>query len=69
MGVDHFDQPTNVMRLPVRDCNAAVLASIASRSSFLIGELLLGKISKTVIVQGNAPHDRASGFVGVVQKM
>src|SRR6516225_8264797 len=31
---------------------------IASRSSFLIGELLLGKLSKPVIVVGNAPHDR-----------
>src|SRR5262249_42749372 len=27
---------------------------IASRSSFLIGELLLGKLSETVVVQGNA---------------
>jgi hypothetical protein len=35
-----------------------VLASIASRSFFLIGELLLGKLSETVIVVGNAPHDR-----------
>src|SRR5262249_3965986 len=35
-----------------------VLASIASRSFFLIGELLLGKLSETVVVVGNAPHDR-----------
>ena len=34
-----------------------VLASFASRSFFLIGELLLGKLSETVVVQGNAPHD------------
>src|SRR5215472_16121873 len=34
----------------------------SSRSSFLIGELLLGKLSKTVVVQGNAPHDRP-GFL------
>ena len=36
----------------------SVLSFVASRSSFLIGELLLGKLSKTVIVVGNAPHDR-----------
>jgi hypothetical protein len=40
----------------------SVLSFIASRSSFLIGELLLGKLSETVVVQGNAPHDR-SGFL------
>ena len=34
----------------------------ANRSSFLIGELLLGKLSETVVVVGNAPHDRA-GFL------
>src|SRR5262249_8227928 len=36
----------------------SVLASIASRSFFLIGELLFGKLSETVIVVGNAPHAR-----------
>src|SRR5215813_8049759 len=41
-----------------------VLASIASRSFFLIGELLLGKLSETVVVQGNAPHNRP-GFLVV----
>jgi len=40
-----------------------VLASIASRSFFLIGELLLGNLSKTVVVVGNAPHDRPSLLV------
>src|SRR6516225_10727707 len=40
----------------------SVLSFIASRSSFLIGELLLGKLSETVVVQGNAPHDRP-GFL------
>src|SRR5262245_50921874 len=30
----------------------------SNRSSFLIGELLLGKLSETVVVQGNAPHNR-----------
>jgi hypothetical protein len=35
-----------------------VLSFSASRSSFLIGELLLGKLSETVVVHGNAPHDR-----------
>src|SRR5262245_58606112 len=34
----------------------------SSRSSFLIGELLLRQLSKTVVVQGNAPHDRP-GFL------
>jgi hypothetical protein len=36
----------------------SVLSFIASRSSFLIGELHLGKLSETVVVHGNAPHDR-----------
>jgi hypothetical protein len=36
----------------------SVLSFIASRSSSLIGELLFGKFSETVVVQGNAPHDR-----------
>src|SRR5262249_26871623 len=35
-----------------------------SRSSFLIGELLLGKLSETVVVVGNAPHDRPGFLVG-----
>jgi hypothetical protein len=34
------------------------LASIANRSSFLSSELVLGKLSETVVVVGNAPHDR-----------
>src|SRR5262245_44464130 len=42
----------------------SVLSFIASRSSFLIGELLLGKLSETVVVLGNAPHDRPSFLVG-----
>ena len=42
----------------------SVLSFIASRSSFLIGELLLGNLSETVVVQGNAPHDRPSFLVG-----
>src|SRR5262245_37353640 len=40
----------------------SVLSFIASRSSLLIGELLLSELSETVVVQGNAPHDRA-GFL------
>jgi hypothetical protein len=40
----------------------SVLSFIANRSSFLIGELLLGKLSETVVVQGNTPHDRP-GFL------
>src|SRR5215831_6465769 len=39
-----------------------VLASIAIRPSFLIGELRLGKLSETVVVVGDAPHDRP-GFL------
>src|SRR5215467_9622449 len=35
-----------------------VLASISIRASFLIDELRLGKLSETVVVVGNAPHDR-----------
>src|SRR6516165_4090649 len=35
-----------------------VLASIAIRFSFLIGELHLGKLSETIVVHGNAPHNR-----------
>ena len=42
----------------------SVLSFIASRSSFLIGELLLGNLSETVVVVGNAPHDRPSFLVG-----
>ena len=40
-----------------------VLASVASPSFFLIGELLLGNLSETVVVVGNAPHDRPSFLV------
>src|SRR5215813_11063237 len=40
----------------------SVLSFIASRSSFLIGEF--GKLSETVVVVGNAPHDRPSFLVG-----
>ena len=35
-----------------------------SNPSFLIGELLLGKLSETVVVQGNTPHNRPSFLVG-----
>src|SRR5215469_2698713 len=36
-----------------------VLASISIRASFLIDELRLGKLSETVVVVGNVPHDRS----------
>src|SRR5262245_16016911 len=36
----------------------------ANRSSFLIGEFLLGKLSEAVVVVGNAPHDRPGFLVG-----
>ena len=42
---------------------APVLVSIASRSFFLSGQLLFGNLSKTVVVVGNAPHDRSSFLV------
>src|SRR6516164_10352511 len=41
-----------------------ILSLVANRSSFLIGELLLGKLSEAVVVQGNAPHDRPGFLVG-----
>ena len=40
----------------------SALSFIASRSFFLIGELLLGNLGKMVVVVGNAPHDRP-GFL------
>jgi hypothetical protein len=40
-----------------------VLASIVKRSSFLIGDLLFGKLGETVIVHGNAPHNGPRYFV------
>jgi len=53
----------------VRQSRAAAIRarsaeSVLSFSStrFLIGELLLGKLSETVVVVGNAPHDRP-GFL------
>src|SRR5262245_15040271 len=42
----------------------SVLSFVANRSSFLIGELLRGKLSETVVVQGNAPHDCPGFLVG-----
>ena len=42
----------------------SVLSFWANRSFFLIGELLLGNLSKTVVVHGNAPHDRPGFLVG-----
>jgi hypothetical protein len=36
----------------------SALSFIASRSFFLSDQLLLGNLSETVIVVGNAPHDR-----------
>jgi len=43
-----------------RCCNNAHGVSVLSFSfsRFLIGELHLGKLSETVVVHGNAPHDR-----------
>jgi hypothetical protein len=40
----------------------SVLSFIASRSFFLISELLFRELSETVVVVGNAPHDRP-GFL------
>jgi len=52
------------MPVPAMSGHHPVLASIASRSFFLIGELLLGNLSETVVVVGNAPHDRPGVLVG-----
>ena len=41
----------------------SVLSFITNRSSFLSGELLLGKLSEAVVVVGNAPHDRPCSLV------
>ena len=41
-----------------------MLTSIASFSSFLSGELDLGNLSETVVVVGNAPHDRPGLLMG-----
>src|SRR5262249_27104466 len=48
----------------VQKMQGALSFWIASRSSFLIGELPLGKLSETVVVQGNAPHNRPCFLVG-----
>ena len=40
------------------------LPSVASRSSILSGKLDLGELSETVVVVGNAPHDRSGFLVG-----
>jgi hypothetical protein len=42
----------------------SVLSFVANRSSFLIGELFLGKLSETVVVVSNTPHDRPGFLVG-----
>jgi len=42
----------------------SVLSFWSNRSSFLIGELLLGNLSETVVVVGNAPHNRPGFLVG-----
>src|SRR5262245_15210596 len=36
----------------------SVLNFWSNPSSFLIGDLLLGKLSETIVVHGNAPHNR-----------
>ena len=48
----------NPMALAIWGPGHSVLSFVANRSSFLIGELLLSKLSEAVVVQGNAPHDR-----------
>jgi hypothetical protein len=45
-----------------RSFGSGALSFIANRSSFLIGELLLSKLSETIVVVGNAAHDRP-GFL------
>src|SRR5215471_11287477 len=52
------------MELAIIYPGQSVLSFFANRSSFLIGKLLLGKLSETVVVQGNAPHNRPCSLVG-----
>src|SRR5262245_43340502 len=53
---------TTATRMPNLDwAGRPVLASIINRSSFLIGEF--GKLGETVVVHGNAPHDRSRSLV------
>jgi hypothetical protein len=40
-----------------------VLASIVNGSSFLVGDLHLGKLGETVVVHGYAPHNGPRSFV------
>ena len=47
----------------VQKMQGALSFWFANRSSFLIGELLLGKLGETVVVQGNAPHNRPCGLM------
>src|SRR5262252_3010496 len=54
----------NPMALAIWGPGHSVLSFIANRPSFLIGKLLLRQLSETVVVQGNAPHDRPCGLVG-----
>jgi hypothetical protein len=60
---------TNMIRRLRQSLAAAIRArseqSVLSFSSnrFLISELLLGKLSETVVVHGNAPHDRPRSLV------
>ena len=53
----------NRLRTVAATSEQSVLSFIANRSSFLIGELLRGKLSETVVVQGNAPHNCPCGLV------
>ena len=48
----------NRLRTVAATSEQSVLSFIANRSSFLIGELLFGKLSEPVVVVGNAPHNR-----------
>jgi hypothetical protein len=58
--------PTNSTYKAVDDASNLTISpsSFSSNPSFLIGELLLGNLSETVVVQGNAPHDRPGLLVG-----
>jgi len=54
----------NRLRTVAATSEQSVLSFVANRSSFLIGELLLGKLSETVVVVGNAPHGHSRFLVG-----
>ena len=52
------DALTAVATMLLLTTKAGPLSPLSSSSNFLSDELRLGKLSETVVVHGNAPHDR-----------